>query len=85
MSQRGKGQLGEKTVLDTLEAARSAMEGLSDPAALLDAADRAVSECIERFRQQPSRQGRARIFGENSAGKDDPGMVAFKRMIEALR
>jgi dihydroxyacetone kinase-like protein len=85
MSQRGKGQLGEKTVLDTLEAARLATEGLSDPAALLHAADRAVRECIDRFRQQPSRQGRARIFGEKSAGKDDPGMVAFKRMVEALR
>jgi phosphoenolpyruvate---glycerone phosphotransferase subunit DhaL len=84
MSQRGKGQLGDKTVLDTLDAARSATEGLSDPAALVEA-DQAVSACIERFRPLPSRQGRARIFGDNSAGKDDPGMVAFKRMIEALR
>jgi dihydroxyacetone kinase-like protein len=85
MSQRSKGQLGEKTVLDTLEAARRATEGIAEPAALLDAADRAVSACLDEFRPQPSRQGRARIFGENSAGKDDPGMVAFKRMIEALK
>ena len=85
MSQRGKGQLGDKTVLDTLEAARAATESLSDPSALLDAADQAVSACIERFRQQPSRQGRARIFGDNSAGKDDPGMIAFQQMVEALK
>ena len=85
MSQRGKGQLGDKTVLDTLEAARAATEGLSEPSAVLDATDQAVSACIERFRQQPSRQGRARIFGDNSAGKDDPGMIAFQRMVEALK
>jgi phosphoenolpyruvate---glycerone phosphotransferase subunit DhaL len=85
MSQRSKGQLGDKTVLDTLEAARAATEGLSEPSALLDAADQAVSACIERFRQQPSRQGRARIFGANSSGKDDPGMIAFQRMVDALK
>ena len=85
MSQRGKGQLGDKTVLDTLEAARAATEGLSEPSAVLDATDQAVSACIERFRQQPSRQGRARIFGDNSAGKDDPGMIAFQQMVEALK
>ena len=34
MSQRGKGQLGDKTVLDVLEAARAATEGIEDPAAL---------------------------------------------------
>jgi len=84
MSQRSGGQLGEKTVLDALEAARAATQGLDDPAALVAAADRAVAECLDRFRHQPARQGRARIFGEKSVGKDDPGMVALQRMIEAL-
>jgi dihydroxyacetone kinase-like protein len=84
MSQRSGGQLGEKTVLDALEAARVATQGHDDPAALVAAADRAVAECLDRFRRQPARQGRARIFGEKSVGKDDPGMVALQRMIEAL-
>ena len=84
MSQRSGGQLGEKTVLDALEAARAATQGHDDPAALVAAADRAVAECLDRFRHQPARQGRARIFGEKSVGKDDPGMVALQRMIEAL-
>jgi len=84
MSQRSGGQLGEKTVLDALEAARVATQGHDDPAALVAAADRAVAECLDRFRHQPARQGRARIFGEKSVGKDDPGMVALQRMIEAL-
>ncbi|MGA3166920.1 MAG: dihydroxyacetone kinase subunit L [Terriglobia bacterium] len=84
MAQRSGGQLGEKTVLDALEAVRAATQGLDDPAALLAAADRAMAECLERFRGQPARQGRARIFGDKSIGKDDPGMVALQRMIEAL-
>jgi len=85
MAQRSGGQLGEKTVLDTLEAARAATQGLDDPTALGEAAERAVAACLDRFRNQPARQGRARIFGEKSVGKDDPGMVAFQRVIQALK
>ena len=85
MAQRSGGQLGDKTVLDALDAVRLATQGLDNPAALVAAAGQAVDECMERFRDKPARQGRARIFGEKSVGKDDPGMVAFKRMIEGLK
>jgi dihydroxyacetone kinase-like protein len=85
MAQRSGGKLGEKTVLDALEAVRAVAVGLDDPAVLLAAADHALAECLERFRGQPARQGRARIFGEKSIGKDDPGMVAFQRIIEGLK
>lgn len=85
MAQRSGGQLGEKTVLDAMEAARAATEGLDGPATQVAAVDRAVAECLDRFRNQPARQGRARIFGEKSIGKDDPGMVAFQRIIQALK
>jgi dihydroxyacetone kinase-like protein len=85
MAQRSGGQLGDKTVLDALDAVRLATEGVDNSAALVAAADQAVDECVERFRDKPARQGRARIFGEQSVGKDDPGMVAFKRMVEALK
>ncbi|HUZ46199.1 MAG TPA: DAK2 domain-containing protein [Terriglobia bacterium] len=84
MAQRSGGELGDKTVLDALDAARAATEGLAEPSALAAAADRAVAECLDRFRSQPARQGRARIFADKSVGKDDPGMVALKRMTEAL-
>jgi dihydroxyacetone kinase-like protein len=85
MAQRGGGKLGEKTVLDAVEAVRVATEGLDEPAALIAAADQAVVKCLQRFRDQPARQGRARIFGEKSVGKDDPGMVAFQRIVEGLK
>jgi dihydroxyacetone kinase-like protein len=85
MTNRSGGKLGEKTVLDALESARAATEGIDDPAAMIAAADQAVGDCLDRFRNQPARQGRARIFAEKSVGKDDPGMVAFRRIIEGLR
>ena len=85
MSQRSGGKLGEKTVLDALESVRAATAGIEDPPVLLSSADQAVRDCLERFRDQPARQGRARIFGEKSVGKDDPGMVAFERIIEGLK
>jgi len=84
MSDRGKGQLGDKTVLDAVEAVRGAAAGLADPATLAAAASRAVATALGEFRGRPFRQGRARIFGEKGLGRDDPGMVAFQRMIESL-
>lgn len=84
MAQRSGGKLGEKTVLDAVESVRAATEGLDEPSALLAAANSAVAASIAHFRDQPARQGRARIFGEKTVGKDDPGMVAFQRIIEGL-
>jgi len=84
MSDRGKGLLGDKTVLDALEAARRATEGLAEPAALVAAAGLAVETTIAEFRDRPFRQGRARIFGDKGLGREDPGMVAFERIIESL-
>ncbi len=85
MAARARSQLGDKTVLDAIEAVRVATAGLDAPAALAEAADGAVAEALARFRDQPAKQGRARIFGEKSIGRDDPGMVAFHRMVQALR
>jgi dihydroxyacetone kinase-like protein len=85
MSRRGRSQLGDKTVLDAIEAARAATDGLEDPAEIAMAADNAIVDTLEQFRDQPSRQGRARIFGDKSIGLDDPGMIAFKRIVESLR
>jgi len=85
MSRRGNCSLGDKTVLDAIEAARSAMEGIQDPHALVVVADKAVAEAVEHYKDQPSRQGRARVAADRSLGNGDPGMVAFQRIIEALK
>ncbi len=85
MIARGKGARGEKTVLDTLAAASAATKGLDDPDSLLDAALAATAETLDAMRKQPARQGRARMFGEKSIGLDDPGMLAFRSLLEGLR
>jgi dihydroxyacetone kinase-like protein len=85
MARRGKCALGDKTVVDAVEAARSAAEGVDDPATLVLRTNEAVATAIETFRGQASRQGRARMFPDRSIGNPDPGMVAFKRILEALQ
>lgn len=84
MARRGKSAPGDKTVLDALDAARAAAEGLDDPGRIASDADRAIADAIARFRDLPSRQGRARILADKSVGTDDPGMVALKRLFESL-
>jgi len=82
---RGKAGVGDKTVLDVLDAAARATEGMHDPKAILQAALRATEETMDRMRGQQARIGRARIFGERSIGLDDPGMAAFLVMLRGLR
>ncbi|MEO1676908.1 MAG: dihydroxyacetone kinase subunit L [Pseudomonadota bacterium] len=84
MQARGKAELGGKTVLDSLDAVAQATDGVSDPAAVADAAADAVSEALETFRDKRATVGRARIFGDKSVGMDDPGMLAMDRIVKAL-
>jgi phosphoenolpyruvate---glycerone phosphotransferase subunit DhaL len=85
MLSRGKAVLGEKTVIDAVHAFRSSIQGLEDPQQILDTGLNAVNRAIEDFRGRPIKAGRARIWSEKSIGLDDPGMVAFKVMLDSLR
>jgi dihydroxyacetone kinase-like protein len=84
MSDRGKGQLGDKTVLDALHAVSIATEGVDAPDAQVKAAINAVDRTLSEFRGRPFLRGRARIFGDKGLELNDPGMVALKRIIESL-
>ena len=84
MQRRGKAELGDKTVLDAIAATVEALRLAETPDAMLPGARQAVREAIDEFRDREARQGRARMFGENSVGKDDPGMVAWLRLLEGL-
>jgi phosphoenolpyruvate---glycerone phosphotransferase subunit DhaL len=74
MIERSGATLGDKTVLDGLAALANAAPG-DDPLHVMAAT-------LEKFRPLPCRMGRARIAGERSVGRDDPGMVALMRMVE---
>lgn len=84
MQVRGKAELGGKTVLDSLDAVAQATDGVSDPAALADAAAASANDALEKFRGERATVGRARIFGDKSVGLDDPGMLAMSRIVAAL-
>ena len=84
MMARGRGSLGDKSLLDVVDAVAAAAEGLETPEELLAAADKATDEALAAFRDQPNKLGRARMFGDKSVGLDDPGMLAFRRLLDAL-
>ncbi len=84
MMARGKGQLGDKTVLDSLSATESAVRGKA-PSEMLDAAIQAAETTLQSFREQPNKLGRARSYGDRSVGLLDPGQLAFTRIVESLK
>lgn len=83
MMARGKAELGDKTILDSLNAVIITLEAeQSKPVgqAVVEGAQRALDE----FRDKPSMRGRARMFGDATIGLDDPGMLAFKELVQAI-
>jgi dihydroxyacetone kinase-like protein len=84
MQALGKAEIGGKTVLDSLDAVAQATAGKTDPAVVADAAARAVDDALDAFRERKATIGRARIFGDKSVGRDDPGMLAMARIVKAV-
>jgi len=85
MQERGGAKLGDKSVLDGLAAIANALAEEADPNAFAAVAVEAVTRAIAGYRDKPSRIGRARLAPQQGIGQDDPGMVALKRIIEAIR
>ena len=84
MMARGKGALGDKTVLDTLDAMAAATSSMSTPADIFAAADAAAASALADFTQKPNKLGRARMFGDKSIGLEDPGMLAAREMVRGI-
>jgi phosphoenolpyruvate---glycerone phosphotransferase subunit DhaL len=85
MIARGKGALGDKSMLDLLDAAAKVTDGITEPGALLSAVDATADRTLAEYRGMPAKLGRARMFGEKSVGLDDPGMLALRRMLDGLK
>jgi len=84
LSARGGASLGDKTMLDSLEAITQALSQAQQQDDLAAVARNAAAKAIEEFRYKPNRIGRARMFAEKSIGMDDPGMVAVLMMTESF-
>lgn len=81
---RGGAALGDKTVLDALDALARALDGVSDAQAAREKAMVAGKAVLAEFHDRPCRMGRAKFFAERSVGLDDPGMLALVRVTSAL-
>jgi len=83
IAQRGKTEVGDKTILDGIAAAAEALRSAPDAeqatADVVVAAERAVEET----KGLQSRRGRASWLQERSIGLADPGATAFVRFVEA--
>lgn len=84
MSARGGANIGDKTVLDSLDAVARSIHGLDQPGIILAAASVAANSALGEFRDRPNKIGRARMFAEGSKGHDDPGMLAMVRVVETI-
>lgn len=85
IAQRGKTQLGDKTIYDGLAAVADALVGQTDPDAALDRAITAAGDAVERTKDLQSRRGRASWLQERSIGIADPGATALLRFVESWR
>jgi dihydroxyacetone kinase-like protein len=84
LSARGGASLGDKTMIDSLQAIAEALARARPQDDMAVLARNAAAQAVEEFRNKQNRIGRARMFAEKSVGMDDPGMVAVLRMTESL-
>jgi len=85
MMARGGASLGDKTVLDSLDAIAVALEGKTTTASAASTTADAALQALDRFREKPNRIGRARMFGDKTIGHDDPGMLAVAELAKSIR
>jgi dihydroxyacetone kinase-like protein len=84
MISRGGASLGDKTLLDSLDAVIKAITGINDPEVMQKAASKAAKEALVEFTDKPNKIGRARVYADKSIGLEDPGMVAICRLIDSI-
>ncbi|MBA3019521.1 dihydroxyacetone kinase subunit DhaL [Propionicimonas sp.] len=86
--QRGKAELGDKTMYDTffpaLEAYAAAVAAGSDAGPAIEAAARAAEEGRDATGPMIARKGRASYLGERSIGHLDPGATSAAMLLSTL-
>lgn len=88
VGRRGRSEVGQKTMLDTLTPAAAALRSsLGSGESAADAAEVAVAAARagrESTREMVAQRGRASYLGERARGHLDPGAVSSLIVIEAL-
>jgi dihydroxyacetone kinase-like protein len=81
--QRGKADVGAKTMLDVLVPVRDALQNAA-PAERLAAARAAANAGREATKEMLATRGRASFLGERSRGHYDPGATSSQLLIHAV-
>jgi len=88
VQERGKAQLGDKTVVDALHPAAEAFAGAVEGGHSLEAASATLLQAARAGRDAAiplrSKIGRAAWVGERSENQPDPGTVLFVQVIETI-
>ena len=85
ISQRGKSQVGDKTILDAMFPAAEALLGVGGSVNPLDSAIAAAEQGVIASKELQSRRGRASWLQERSIGLQDPGATAFLRFLQSWK
>jgi dihydroxyacetone kinase-like protein len=89
LRQRGKAEVGDKTMVDVwvpaVDAASAAAQRGEDLHAVLAAAEQAAAQGVRDTVPLVARKGRASYLGERSAGHQDPGATSSHLLFQALR
>ncbi|WP_169077274.1 DAK2 domain-containing protein [Microcella alkalica] len=85
ISQRGKSQVGDKTILDAMFPAAEALRGIPAGPERLDAAIEAAERGVITSKELQSRRGRASWLQDRSIGLQDPGATAFLRFLQSWK
>lgn len=86
IKERGKADVGDKTVLDCLVPFMEALKENRDQEIkeMLTAAVESAREGVERTKEMVSQFGRGHYYGEESKGKEDPGAAAALIFLESV-
>jgi dihydroxyacetone kinase-like protein len=85
ISQRGKSQVGDKTILDAMFPAAEALRAAEPGVSALDAAIDAAEAGVVASKDLQSRRGRASWLQERSIGLQDPGATAYLRFLQSWK
>jgi phosphoenolpyruvate---glycerone phosphotransferase subunit DhaL len=84
IKRRGKAEVGDKTMVDSLSPAVAALESAKELCAAFRTAADAAKTGAEATTPLEARKGRASYLGERSIGHQDPGATSSWLLFEAL-
>ena len=82
IKERGKTNLGDKTILDTLDLILNKIKTTKDNIKYSEIFKSATKEALKNYKGKKILIGRARMFEDKTKDFDDPGMLAITKLVE---